>query len=296
MAKGTVNVGPKKTDTKDFVTKNQVGAANGVAGLDKDKKLPAACVPSHAAADTTYGAGTGSNYGHVKLSDATNGEDGADKGVAATPKAVKAAYDKAAEAAKAAGNVPKASNEKPKANGTAAAGTDATFSRADHVHPRQESDKGITTEGTGEAYTATVEGITALEAGVSFIMLPHTVSTSTTPTLDVNGLGAAQIRRRLGNLATSQEPGYTASWLAAGKPFRVTYDGAYWIVEGMEKPVTADLYGSVAAGKVSAGTFGGQVAANAEGQTPGTSLLRNSKLVSAEEDPTTNGEITWLYE
>jgi len=266
MAIGTVNVGPKKTDTSNFLTKEQVGVAQGVAGLDKDKKLPAANIPAHAEADTTYGAGTGSKYGHVKLSDATDGTSGAEQGVAATPKAVKAAFDKAVAAEKAAAN----------ASPTMA--------------------KGITTAGDGAAYTAIVPGITALEAGVSFIMLPHTVSTSKTPTLNVNDLGAVQVRRRLGNLATSQEAGYTASWLAEGKPFRVIYDGAYWIVEGMEKPVTADLYGSLSADKVSAGTFTGAVAANAGGQTPGTSLLRNSKLVSAEEDPTVNGEINWLYE
>ena len=48
---------------------------------------------SHASTDTTYGIGTGSNYGHVKLSDATNSTSAASAGMAASPKAVKAAYD-----------------------------------------------------------------------------------------------------------------------------------------------------------------------------------------------------------
>lgn len=48
---------------------------------------------AHASSETTYGAGTGSNYGHVKLSDATNGTSDNTGGIAATPKAVKAAYD-----------------------------------------------------------------------------------------------------------------------------------------------------------------------------------------------------------
>jgi hypothetical protein len=47
---------------------------------------------------------------------------------------------------------------------------------------------------------------------------------------------------------------------------------------------------------VTAGTFAGQVVANASGQDAGTSLLRNSKLVSADTDPTVNGEICWTYE
>lgn len=49
------------------------------------------------------------------------------------------------------------------------------------------------------------------------------------------------------------------------------------------------------ASTITAGTFAGQVVANASGQTPGTTLLRNSKLVSAEETPTVNGEICWTY-
>ena len=49
------------------------------------------------------------------------------------------------------------------------------------------------------------------------------------------------------------------------------------------------------ASKISAGTFAGQVVAKSSGQTPGTMLLRNSKLVSAEETPTVNGEICWVY-
>ena len=48
---------------------------------------------SHASSNNTYGTGTSSNYGHVKLSDATNSTSGTSGGVAATPSAVKAAYD-----------------------------------------------------------------------------------------------------------------------------------------------------------------------------------------------------------
>lgn len=58
---------------------------------------------SHAVSSTTYGAGNGSNYGHVKLSDSTSSTSDANSGVAATPKAVKAAYDAATSAQTAAG-------------------------------------------------------------------------------------------------------------------------------------------------------------------------------------------------
>ncbi len=48
---------------------------------------------SHAVSSTTYGAGSGTNYGHIRLSDVTNSTSGVSGGIAATPKAVKAAYD-----------------------------------------------------------------------------------------------------------------------------------------------------------------------------------------------------------
>lgn len=49
-----------------------------------------------------------------------------------------------------------------------------------------------------------------------------------------------------------------------------------------------------AASMISAGTFAGQVVANSSGQAPGTSLLRNSKIVAEETTPTVNGEIFWV--
>lgn len=48
---------------------------------------------NHASSATTYGAGTGSNYGHVKLSDAVDSTSSTSDGVAATPNAVKTVQD-----------------------------------------------------------------------------------------------------------------------------------------------------------------------------------------------------------
>lgn len=48
---------------------------------------------NHASTATTYGIGTDSNYGHVKLSDSTSSTSSTSGGIAATPKAVKSAYD-----------------------------------------------------------------------------------------------------------------------------------------------------------------------------------------------------------
>lgn len=101
------------------------------------------------------------------------------------------------------------------------------------------------TSNDGIAYTATVSGIETLTVGASFIMIPATVSKSTTPTLNVNELGAKPVRRRLSSLPTSLQAGYNDSWLTANKPFRMFYDGTTWIVEDQTKPAAADLYGVV---------------------------------------------------
>lgn len=103
--------------------------------------------------------------------------------------------------------------------------------------------EGISTSGTGTAYTATVDSIIALITGVNFVMIPHTDNTSTTPTLNVNGLGAKTIRRRISDSTTTTTP-LSAGQLAANKPVRVTYDGTYWITE-FTKPNVTDLYGTL---------------------------------------------------
>ena len=49
------------------------------------------------------------------------------------------------------------------------------------------------------------------------------------------------------------------------------------------------------ASMISSGTFTGAVYANSGGQAYNASLLRNSKLVSADTNPTVPGEINWTY-
>ncbi len=130
------------------------------------------------------------------------------------------------------------------------------YSKTDHTHNYAASSSaggaakssnsltGITTAGTGAAYTATVDGITALTAGVSFIMVPHTVSTATAPTLNVNSLGAKAIRRRVSNSTATTVAGSAASWLTANKPILVTYDGTYWVAD-IPRANATDIYGTL---------------------------------------------------
>lgn len=102
----------------------------------------------------------------------------------------------------------------------------------------------ITTAGTGAAYTATVPSITELKTGVNFIMIPHTQSTTTQPTLNVNGLGAKPIRQPLTSNTGATTTAALDTWLTAGKPVRVRYEGTMWEID-IPRPSATSLYGTV---------------------------------------------------
>ena len=121
------------------------------------------------------------------------------------------------------------------------------ITKADDVDGLREAirNQGVVTEGTGAVYTVTVEGITSLSAGVSFVMIPHTVSTTSSPKLNVNGLGEKFIRRRVSGSTTMTYITKTSDdWLAAGKPIRVMYDGTQWIAD-MPVPYAGDFMGTL---------------------------------------------------
>lgn len=103
----------------------------------------------------------------------------------------------------------------------------------------------VTTTGTNTSYLATVPGITALTAGVSFVMIPHVKSGSSSVKLNVNNLGERYIAKRTAsNYSTSDQTNTTDDWLAAGKPIRMMYDGTQWVAD-MLVLYGADIVGTV---------------------------------------------------
>lgn len=91
-ATATSAVSAGTLSTALLVSKGGTGATS-VAAARTSLGVPPT---SHASTGTSYGMGTDANYGHVKLSDSTNSTSAATAGIAASPKAVKAAYDLAA--------------------------------------------------------------------------------------------------------------------------------------------------------------------------------------------------------
>lgn len=121
------------------------------------------------------------------------------------------------------------------------------ITRANNVDGLQEAirNQSVVTKGTGAVYTATVEGIASLSAGVSFVMIPHTVSTTSSPKLNVNGLGEKLIKRRVSNCTgTFYNASAPSDWLTAGKPITMTYDGEYWVAD-LPVPNANDIMGAV---------------------------------------------------
>ncbi len=94
------------SDAKSAASTAQTAATN--AQSTADGKAP----KSHASSDTTYGVGTDTNYGHLKLSGSVSSTLDTTGGTAATPGAVKSAYDLANTANTTAGNA------MPKSGGT----------------------------------------------------------------------------------------------------------------------------------------------------------------------------------
>lgn len=103
----------------------------------------------------------------------------------------------------------------------------------------------VTTSGDGSAYTATVDGISALTAGMKVTIIPHVTSTTTSPTLNVNSLGAKSIRMPITYNSSATSVGSIASWIVKNIPITVEYDGSYWKTISCPRPSAQYLYGTV---------------------------------------------------
>ena len=136
-----------------------VSAAQG-AQTEAAGKAPTA----HASSAATYGAGTAASYGHVKLSDATGSTLGASGGTAATPAAVKAAYDRAGVAASAASE---AATMAANAGDDAAAAAELAQSASDDAAAALTAAQGVQTAAASKAPTSHASGATTYGKGSS---------------------------------------------------------------------------------------------------------------------------------
>lgn len=164
----------------------------------------------------------------------------------------------------------------------------------------------------GVTYTATVPGMDSLVVGKEFVIIPDTTSTVVNPKLNVNGLGDKYLRCPVGTNNATTTTGATVNWIYSGKPVSVHWNGSFFVTD-IVRADASNLYGNVPITKggtgatdaataltnlgampIAGGTFTG--IAKAMAGTDTTAQLRNTALVSAETDPTVNGQINWTYE
>lgn len=152
------------------------------------------------------------------------------------------------------------------------------------------------TSSDGVAYSATVPGAT-LTAGYSFIMIPNRISSSTSTTLNVNGLGAKALRVHVSGYTGTTSAPMTNNWLAPNKPVRVTYDGMWWIAD-VVLPSAQQLYGNVQAEDVdysntSSGLSATKVQAAIDELAGGA--LRTQTMTTAEYEALTTKDENTFY-
>lgn len=102
----------------------------------------------------------------------------------------------------------------------------------------------VTATGNGIAYTASLPGVTELKRGKIITIIPDTTSAATIPSLNVNGLGAKNIKQRLSFNTSLTAEAATESWMIANKPVPLMFDGTSWVtITG--RPSASSLYGEV---------------------------------------------------
>lgn len=95
----------------------------------------------------------------------------------------------------------------------------------------------------GENYTVDFPGIAKLYTGMEITIIPDKNSTTTLPKLNINGLGAVNIKRRISGSTSITVQSETENFLIANQPIRIFYNGN-WICD-MARPHATDIYGTV---------------------------------------------------
>ena len=101
----------------------------------------------------------------------------------------------------------------------------------------------------GATYTATVEDLEELYNGLAITIIPNKTSTTTAPTLNVNGLGAKPIRLSLSQSNSLTCQAASSDYYAEKRPIQLMFDSNWlstgmWRVTNKQRPSAVDLYGT----------------------------------------------------
>lgn len=83
----------------------------------------------------------------------------------------------------------------------------------------------VTTAGSSTAYTANIPEITSLVKGALYIVIPHATSTTMSPTLNINNLGAKGIRLYADSSTSTINTPSASNFLSINIPIILIYDG-----------------------------------------------------------------------
>lgn len=151
---------------------------------------------NHASTNTTYGAGTGTLYGHVKLSDSTSDSSTASSGVAATPAAVNSVYQLASSASatasqpattSSAGRVTLSDNPSDTSSTTKAITPNAAYQMIRSYGGGGSTGGGVTSVNASNGIIGQVSGSTLTISGANASPASHgVVTTSSTYTSNIS--------------------------------------------------------------------------------------------------------------
>jgi hypothetical protein len=127
----------------------------------------------------------------------------------------------------------------------------------------------------GKVYTANLPGVAKLYNGLEITIIPDITSTTTLPSLNINGIGAVNIKRRITSNTRTTVQSEDENFLYKDQPIRLIYNGSAWVAD-MARANVNDLYGTVPVEK------GGTGADNAEEACENLGAIPTSQKGSAD--------------
>lgn len=101
----------------------------------------------------------------------------------------------------------------------------------------------------GISYTATVNGVSELYDGLEITVIPNTASAQPAITLNVNGLGAKNVRAKINGYNSANSGAIAAfdKWFGEGAPITLRYVAKFdnWQTVDFSRPSASGLYGTI---------------------------------------------------
>lgn len=125
----------------------------------------------------------------------------------------------------------------------------------------------------GETYTATVDGITELYNGLEITIIPNMTSTKAAVKVDLNGLGAKNLRTKIDGYNSGNSGTLAAfdKWVGENVPLTIRYISKFdnWQTVDFSRPSASGLYGTIKL---------------AQGGTGITEVMPDAFLVGGQDD------------